>query len=76
MYTHPCLKCGEKYQDSDPDRYYCEPCKAERKAIAEAVDKKFAMMGPQREAKSALKVFEEQAMTKEVGGRSVTFGRA
>lgn len=40
MYTHSCIKCGKEYKDSDPDPYYCKACVAEKKAIAEAVDKK------------------------------------
>lgn len=40
MHTHSCVKCAAQYQDTDPDPYYCDPCKAERVAIAKEIDRK------------------------------------
>ena len=44
LFNHTCIKpeCSEKYQDSDPDGYYCPSCVEAKKAIAKQIDKKFA----------------------------------
>lgn len=63
-FNHKCINkdCQNIYQDSDPDPYYCEPCQAERKRIAEDLDKKFSSrshvepMTPLKEYDRAAKV--------------------
>jgi len=72
-YTHHCIgSCGRQYTDTDPDAYYCEPCRENRKAIAAAVDAKLASR-PKREHVSSWKAFEEaQAQT---GAGSMRFVR-
>lgn len=57
-YTHPCLKCKTTYEDNDPDAYYCEACKEERKRIAEEVDKKMATRET-KPIKTALQEYDE-----------------
>lgn len=42
MFSHPCIKCGTVYEDSDPEAYYCESCALAKKKIAEDIDKKRA----------------------------------
>lgn len=41
MFSHTC-SCGKIYTDDDPDLYFCPDCVAQRKIIAEQVDKKLA----------------------------------
>ena len=45
MFTHECLKCKIRYQDSDPDPYYCESCITAKQKIAKEIDKKFSTVG-------------------------------
>ncbi len=40
MYTHNCIKCFEKYEDQDPDPYYCPACVEVKKQLAAEIDKK------------------------------------
>lgn len=44
MYSHPCIKCGTSYEDTDPDAYFCPSCVIEKKKIAEEIDKKRALI--------------------------------
>ena len=59
MFTHTCIKpgCGEQYQDTDQEAYYCDACKAANKAIAEKVDAKLASR-PKRSQTSALQEYD------------------
>lgn len=60
MFNHNCIKpgCGNKYQDDDPDAYYCKNCDAINKATAKEVDAKLAAR-PSRETKSSLQQYDE-----------------
>lgn len=63
-FNHTCLNkdCQNVYQDNDPEAYYCVTCQAERKRIAEDLDKKFSSrshvepMTPLKEYDRAAKV--------------------
>lgn len=57
MFTHKC-SCGKEYKDEDPEVYFCSECIAERKKIAEEVDKKMANR-PKRQEKSDLQAYDE-----------------
>ena len=72
-YQNKCLKCSEPYTDTDPEPYYCEKCKEEKKKIAQAVDSKLANR-PKRPIKSELAMFDEIAQSR--GGRGNNFVRA
>ena len=50
-YSHKCPSCGNTYTDNDPDVYFCPTCVAQRKRIAEEVDKKLAGKVSSREEK-------------------------
>lgn len=63
--NHKCTKCGAAYQDEDVEDYLCEPCIAERKAIAAKVDAERAGI-PRVQPKSDLQMLEE--------GQKVNFG--
>lgn len=39
MIQHTC-RCGNTYEDNDPDAYFCPPCVAERKIRARDIDAK------------------------------------
>lgn len=67
-YTHNCIKCTTKYTSRDEDAYYCSKCLAEKKAIAQEVDRKMANRASKREAKSELQLFNELAKTRGVRG--------
>ena len=56
MYTHPCIKCGNKYTDEDPDPYYCPSCNKTRKQIAQEID---AKIHPSYSVKGNWASFEE-----------------
>jgi hypothetical protein len=68
-FTHACLKCQTRYEDTDPEPYYCESCKVERKAIAAEIDKKLATRVSKRQQKSDLQIFNE--ISKARGSRFV-----
>lgn len=57
-YTHPCMKCHEKYTDTDPDQYLCAKCNEERKIIAARVDATIATR-PSKPRKSLLQEYDE-----------------
>jgi hypothetical protein len=59
-YTHPCVKCGVKYKDDDPEAYYCAKCNIARKKIAAEIDKK---LKPSKEVVSDLDTFISQGKT-------------
>ena len=42
MFSHKCIKCKTGYMDSDPDPYFCFPCREKAKSIAQDVNKKLA----------------------------------
>lgn len=74
MFTHPCLKCGASYQDSDPDPYYCEPCTVERKKLAAKIDRKMRGHTSTLPTKSDYQIFVEQGKTYTAPtGRTITF---
>lgn len=73
-YQHKCLKCSEPYTDTDPEVYYCEKCKEERKALAKTIDEKLAHRISKRNVKSELQIFNEIAQSR--GGRNNNFVRA
>ena len=76
MYSHPCVKCGTAYQDSDPDAYYCPRCNESRKAIAAEIDAK-RPKNPTPQPMSDLQHFESVAKTlKSASGGLATFARA
>lgn len=58
MIPHKCTKCGASYQDEDAENYLCEPCVAERKAIAAQVDAQRAGI-PRVQPKTDLQMYEE-----------------
>ena len=64
MYTHPCIKCGTKYQSEDPDPFLCADCEKAKEQIAKDVDAKMANRKPNK-AKSAMQEYEE---SEKVGG--------
>ena len=73
MYEHPCVKCGEKYTDSDPDAYYCPPCNDARKKIAAELDKKMGNR-PKKPVVSDLQAYDAQAkIFKTPDGRTISF---
>lgn len=39
---HQCIKCKNKYEDSDEDDYLCDLCRTERQRIAKEIDAKRA----------------------------------
>lgn len=69
MNQHTCIRpqCGIKYEDNEPDDYYCPTHDAERKAIAAEIDAKRA---PIEKTPSDLEVFDSFART-EVGEQVV-----
>lgn len=69
-YSHVC-SCGEKYEDNDPDVYFCSKCVEQRKAIAKLIDAKVASR-PKKEAVSNYKIAVERGQSR--GG--VLFVRA
>lgn len=78
MFTHACIKpgCGNRYEDNEPDHYYCPSCNEMRKAIALEVDKKMASI-PREQPVSDLQAFEAEAkVVTTPNGRTVSFGRA
>ena len=78
MFTHSCIKpaCGAKYQDKDPDPYYCPQCNEIRKQVALEVDKRMANR-PRKEVMSNLQAYESAAKTFTTSnGRTITFGKA
>ncbi len=75
MFTHPCLKCGISYEDSEPDAYYCVTCLTERKQLAATLDKKFNTIG--QVPNGALQEFEASAkIVKAPNGRTIAFAKA
>jgi len=56
--THNCIKCGNSYEDTDLEPYYCSTCIEAKNKIAEEVDKKMALRG-KKEVKSALQEYDE-----------------
>ena len=50
QFTHKC-PCGETYTDNDPELYFCPSCVAQRKQVAEEVNKKLAGKPSSREGK-------------------------
>lgn len=42
MFEHTCLKCHRKYEDKDPDPYFCEDCKRTKMQIAAEIDARLA----------------------------------
>ncbi len=54
----PCLKCGQRYEESESEPYYCPPCLESRKQIAIEIDKKFANR-PIVRMKSELELYDE-----------------
>lgn len=62
MYKHQCIKpgCDNTYEDEEVDAYYCASCQEEKLAIAKEIDRKHA--GRDRNAKSDLQIFQEQAI--------------
>ena len=71
MFEHSCIKCQEKYQDTDPDPYYCPACKEASLVIAKEVDKKLAGR-ISRQGKSELQQYDE--ILKRNGGQFVKIG--
>ena len=61
-----CIKCKEKYQDTEPDDFYCPSCNKERLKIAKEVDRKIAMQGPREKPTSDFQRYEE--LRKQRGG--------
>lgn len=59
MFQVKCVKCQEKYEDIEPDDYYCPPCKVEHLKLAEEVQRKVLANGPSRLIKSDLQRYDE-----------------
>jgi len=57
IFSHIC-PCGIAYKDTDPDVYFCETCKAQRKIIAKQIDAKLAGKVA-RNVKSDLQLYDE-----------------
>lgn len=68
MQEHVCIKpgCGTKYQDEEPDAYYCPSCNEEKKVIAREVDSKISTLGGKK-GLSELEEYDE--LRKANGGR-------
>jgi len=75
-FLHTC-SCGKKYNDTDPDPYFCPSCVADRKKIAEQVDKQMANKPTKRKVMSNFQIAVEKGktMTSASGGYA-TFVRA
>jgi len=59
MHNVNCIKCGQAYQDNDPDPYYCPPCNEEKKRIAAEIDKKMRSKGSRRGEASLLQEYDQ-----------------
>ncbi len=57
-HTHACIKCGEKYKDTDPDAYYCPSCVEKKNILAKEIDEKMKRQ-PRKQTKSDLQIYEE-----------------
>ena len=57
MYQVKCIKCGQQYDSSDPDPYYCATCEVEKKKIAAEVDEKMKS-NPKKEITSGIKQYD------------------
>lgn len=59
-YTHKCIKpgCETRYEDTDPEPYYCKPHTDEKKQLAEQIDAQVQARGPRRQTVSALQEYE------------------
>jgi hypothetical protein len=57
--THTCIKpgCGIRYEDEDPEPYYCASCNEQRKILAKEIDAKATAI-PKRPAMSALAEYD------------------
>lgn len=53
-YQVKCVKCAQKYEDKEPDDYYCPPCLVEKHKIAAEIDAKMKARGPSRKPESQL----------------------
>ena len=69
MFTHSCIKCHTKYEDSDPEPYYCQSCNEQRKAIAAEVDAKLANRGSKK-IKTDLQLYMENQQR--TGGKFIS----
>ena len=56
-YSHIC-SCGNPYQDTDPDGYFCPSCVEQRKAIAKEIDAKLAGKVSKRAAVTPLQEYD------------------
>lgn len=59
MFDLTCIKCKEKYQDAEPDDFYCPTCNEQRLKIAKEVDAKIALQGPREKPTSDLQRYNE-----------------
>lgn len=57
MFDHACIKCRTKYQDKDPDPYYCASCNEERLELAKKIDAQMASR-PKKQHVSALQEYD------------------
>jgi uncharacterized Zn ribbon protein len=70
MYSHSCIKCNTKYQDKDPDPYFCPACVAQKKALAEEIDKK--VKARQSNKKEKMSLLQQYDSSPKVGGFMIT----
>lgn len=61
LYTHKCIKCDTKYNDIDPDPYYCDNCNTQRLQIIKDLDGKHNTIG---QKPGGIKALEEEMMAK------------
>ena len=57
MVQHTCIKCSKKYQDNDPDDYYCKSCNKIRKEVAKQIDAKMSGR-PKKQVVSAIAAYD------------------
>ena len=58
MFDVKCIKCGNKYQDKEPDDYYCPTCLEAKNKIAKEIDLKVASR-PKRQVESDLARYDK-----------------
>lgn len=79
MSLFKCIKpqCQREYESPEDEAYLCEPCRKEKKAIADKIDAQFASR-IREPVISELQEFEQGAktFTDPNTGRKISFGRA
>jgi len=75
QYTHTC-SCGKVYTDNDPDLYFCPACVAQRKLVAEQVNRNIGSR-PKKDRKTDLQIALTRGRTiNSASGGQATFVKA